>query len=276
MTTKRNQVTCLLSWCCVTNSMRTNLLRLHASAITIVMSAADSPVWNGSEWMIFTGCLYVRTCECFGRMRGLSETFCLDHCNFLVSVAGRGPFVCQKAGVIFTPGQLKHVMIRNLAAICVWFKRFAIACWALTCNLFLQLLRWKRLPEKFLLAANKLSLMLWIPVHYRSADCDIFTIQILSWFFKTQSKSNHSPKFFSNAKSKSKIIEKCSLFTWEMPRFFFINSVQIRSGSKVLKWLTVRIQSKFNKICNRPDPVRCSSLLCIAWFRWRTSHADTP
>jgi len=31
-----------------------------------------------------------------------------------------------------------------------------------------------------------------------------FAIQIQSWLFKTLSKSNHSPKFFSNVKSKPK------------------------------------------------------------------------
>jgi len=31
-----------------------------------------------------------------------------------------------------------------------------------------------------------------------------FAIQIQSWFFKTRSKSNHSPKDFANVMSKSK------------------------------------------------------------------------
>ena len=57
-----------------------------------------------------------------------------------------------------------------------------------------------------------------------------FAIQIQSWFVKTQSKFNHSPKNFSNVLSKSKGSEKCSLFTTKMPHFFYINSVQIRSG----------------------------------------------
>jgi len=42
--------------------------------------------------------------------------------------------------------------------------------------------------------------------------------------------------------------------TSEMPHFFSINSVQFRSSSDILKWFTVRVQSKFNKICYSPDP----------------------
>jgi len=57
-----------------------------------------------------------------------------------------------------------------------------------------------------------------------------FAIQIQSWFFTTQSKSNHSPKIFQ-VTMKSETLEKCSLFTTKMPHFFSINSVQILSGS---------------------------------------------
>ena len=84
-----------------------------------------------------------------------------------------------------------------------------------------------------------------------------------AWFFKTRSKSHHSPKSFSKCKfqvqMKSKIFSKCSLFTTKMLHLFSINSVQFWSGSQILRRFTVRIQSKFNKICYSSDPVQSNN-----------------
>jgi len=41
--------------------------------------------------------------------------------------------------------------------------------------------------------------------------------------FKNKSKSKHSPKIFSNLKSKPKTFGKCNLFTTKIPHFFSVN-----------------------------------------------------
>jgi len=86
-------------------------------------------------------------------------------------------------------------------------------------------------------------------------DANSFRIWIRSWKINIRShllsKSRHSPKVFSNAKSKSKWSLKNlknATFPQKLLHFFSITSVQIRWGSKILKWFTVRIQFKFNKL----------------------------
>ena len=73
-----------------------------------------------------------------------------------------------------------------------------------------------------------------------------FAIQIQS-FFKTQSKSNQSPKLFSTLKSKSKKFEKCDLFTTKMPHFFSIelspNPVRILNIEEMYSSDSIRIQN---------------------------------
>ena len=66
-------------------------------------------------------------------------------------------------------------------------------------------------------------------------------------FFKLLSPS---PK---NLKNVTFSQQKCRIS-------FPLNSVQIRSGSWILKRCTVRIQSEFKTICYRPRPVQCSSV----------------
>jgi len=130
--------------------------------------------------------------------------------------------------------------------------------------------------------------------------CDPDPVLIL----KTQSKSNHSPKYFSNVQSKFKWSPKYlknAVFSQQKCRISFpltqskfgpgpkfwsdlqtrsnpnstqfaivriqsnptpvqcsslINSVQVRSDSKILKWFTVWFPTKFNKICSSPGPVQ--------------------
>ena len=55
-----------------------------------------------------------------------------------------------------------------------------------------------------------------------------FVIQIQFRFLKTKSKSNYSPKYFSNEVPN---IWKMQLFYNKMPHFFSINSAQIWPGS---------------------------------------------
>jgi len=56
------------------------------------------------------------------------------------------------------------------------------------------------------------------------------------------------------------------LLTTKNPHFFSINSVQNRTGPKILKWFSARIRSKFNKIWYSRDPVqsRTSPMLSSA------------
>ena len=61
--------------------------------------------------------------------------------------------------------------------------------------------------------------------------------------------SGPSPKHLKNVAFSQ---QKCRIF-------FPLNSVQVRSGSWILKRFTVRVQSKFNKICYSPDPAQSKS-----------------
>jgi len=104
--------------------------------------------------------------------------------------------------------------------------------------------------------------MLISAAHQRWADCHILRSRS-SLIFKNsvqvQPQSEKISKCKVQVQMKSKKFEKCILFTTKMPHFFFINSVQIRSGSSILKWFTLRIQSKFNKTCYNPDSVQSKS-----------------
>ena len=100
-------------------------------------------------------------------------------------------------------------------------------------------------------------------VYQRLAQCALpyFAIQIQSWFFKTQSKSNHSPKTFSNVKSKSKWSLKNlknSAFSQQNLRISFpltqsksgtvpkfLKEVQSGSNPNSTKFAIVRCQAKF-------------------------------
>jgi len=104
-----------------------------------------------------------------------------------------------------------------------------------------------------------------------------FAIQIQSWFFKTQCKSNHSPTIFLNVKSKS----KWSTENWKNAAFSqqkyrisfpltyskpcldpkFWSALHSGSNPNSTKFAVVRIQSN-------PSPVQCSSLL--------RTHTCTP
>jgi len=63
-----------------------------------------------------------------------------------------------------------------------------------------------------------------------------FALQIQSWFFKTQSKSNHGPKFFSMHCSTQKVQKfwKCSFFTTKCRMSF--PSTQSNSGPVPKFW----------------------------------------
>ena len=112
-----------------------------------------------------------------------------------------------------------------------------------------------------------------------------FAIRIQSWFFKTQSKSNHSPKIFVKCKSKSKWSPKylkSAAFSQQKCRTSF-PLTQSKPGPvpKVLKRFTPRIQSKFNKICYISDPVqpKSSPMLISVWSldteAWKDPSEDT-
>jgi len=104
-----------------------------------------------------------------------------------------------------------------------------------------------------------------------------FAIQIQSWFFKTQCKSNHSPTIFLNVKSKSKWSPenwKNAAFSQQKYRFSFPltqskscpdpkfwSAFHSGSNPNSTKFAIVRIQSN-------PSPVQCPSLL--------RTHTCTP
>jgi len=68
---------------------------------------------------------------------------------------------------------------------------------------------------------------------FRDERTVIFAIQIQSRIFKTQSKSNHSPKQFKifeiQVQIESKILTKYNFLMKKITPFISINSVQIRS-----------------------------------------------
>jgi len=106
-----------------------------------------------------------------------------------------------------------------------------------------------------------------------------FATRIQSWFLKTQSTSNHSSKYFSNVKSKSKWSpkylktaahsqQKClisfpSTQSKSGPAPKFRSDLQSGSKPNWTSFATVLIQST-------PSPVQCSSLVCGSKFL--TSH----
>jgi len=100
-----------------------------------------------------------------------------------------------------------------------------------------------------------------------------FAIQIQSWFLKTQSTSNHSPRYFSNVESKSKwspkYLQKAAfsqqkfLISFPLtqsksgPHSKFWNDLQSGSNQNSTQFAIVRIQSN-------TSPVQCSSLIRTA------------
>jgi len=88
-----------------------------------------------------------------------------------------------------------------------------------------------------------------------------------SWFFKTQPKSNNSPKLFSNVKSKSKWSPndlKNAAFSQKNAASLFhllsLNAVRFLNFEEIYS-------PKCNKICYSPDPVQSKSspklMVCI-------------
>jgi len=112
-----------------------------------------------------------------------------------------------------------------------------------------------------------------------------FAIQIHSWFFKTQSKSNHNPKYFSNVKFKSTWSPKylknaafsqqkfCISFpltqskSGPVPKFW--RDLQSGPNPNLTKFAIVRIQSN-------PSPVQCSSMLHTSISRSRIGQVPRP
>jgi len=124
-------------------------------------------------------------------------------------------------------------------------------------------------PDPILFQAKSLISYRVPDIHIRSCPAEMsglsyFAIQIQSWIFKTQSKSNPSPTFFEmKSPSPNKVyqIDKNSFLITNITQFFPINAVQSGPNPKFMKQFTVRFQSIFNKIRHSPGPGQCSSLV---------------
>jgi len=96
-----------------------------------------------------------------------------------------------------------------------------------------------------------------------------FAIQVRSWFIKSQPKSKHSPKFFSNVMSKSKWSSnklKNTAISQQKCRIPFPLTLS-KSGPVPKLWRDSRSESNLNvtkfaivRIQSNPNPVQWSSL----------------
>jgi len=109
-----------------------------------------------------------------------------------------------------------------------------------------------------------------------------FAVQIQSCIFKTQSKSNHSPKKFKKFQIQVQIkSKKLTKYKFLMKKIKKLKNsfplTQFKSGydPKFMKHFTVRVQSKINKSRHSPDPVRSkSSPMLISDLCQRWSDSD--
>jgi len=133
---------------------------------------------------------------------------------------------------------------------------FNLVCILLFCKLQLILYIWLFTFTLFGSSPQSVVVIGWLLEFYfedrvaEMSGLSYFTIQIQSWIFKTQSKSNHSTKFFKNvgpSPNKVRILIKSSFFTKNAANSFPIIHSKSDPDLKLLKWFTEWIEPKSQK-----------------------------